>query len=134
VAPPGEQALSEPAWITAIEVFQANDVHVLAEGDDAFTPTPAVSHAILTDNRALERVGRWGRRDAVVQPAYGGRLQVQPPTVDRRTPMPQPGSPSVPTSCSRRKLDGVRRRPIDRQGFGRYGFLGEYAADLPPRY
>src|SRR5919107_2734352 len=39
-------ALSEPAWVTAIEVFQANDVHVLADSDDAFTPTPAVSHAI----------------------------------------------------------------------------------------
>src|SRR2546430_16445846 len=44
-------ALSEPAWVTAIEVFQANGVHVLAAGDAAFTPTPAVPHAILTYNR-----------------------------------------------------------------------------------
>ncbi len=41
-------ALSEPAWSTAIEVFAANGVTALI--DDRFTPTPAVSHAILRHN------------------------------------------------------------------------------------
>ena len=41
-------ALSGPAWRTAIEVLLANDVDVRCEGDDDYTPTPAVSHAILT--------------------------------------------------------------------------------------
>ena len=44
-------ALSYPAYVTAIEVLAANGVTtVLAEGDD-YTPTPVISHAILTTNR-----------------------------------------------------------------------------------
>src|SRR3954452_8417372 len=44
-------ALSEPARITALEVFAANDVTVLIDQADGYTPPPAVSHAILTHNR-----------------------------------------------------------------------------------
>jgi phosphoglucomutase len=124
-------ALSEPAWITAIEVFQANGVHVLADGDEAFTPTPAVSHAILTHNRA--RVS--GLADGVVvtpshNPPSDGGFKYNPPN----------GGPADTDATSwiadranellAAKLDGVRRRPIDRQGLGRYDFLGEYVADL----
>jgi phosphoglucomutase len=43
-------ALSEPAWATALEVLVANDVTVLVDDRDGFTPTPAVSHAILRAN------------------------------------------------------------------------------------
>ncbi len=43
--------LSEPAHTTAIEVFAANQVHVMIHEDAAFTPTPVISHAILTYNR-----------------------------------------------------------------------------------
>ena len=42
--------LSEPAWATAIEVLVANDVTVLVDSGDAYTPTPAVSHAIIRAN------------------------------------------------------------------------------------
>ncbi|WP_433274342.1 phosphoglucomutase (alpha-D-glucose-1,6-bisphosphate-dependent) [Pseudonocardia xinjiangensis] len=125
-------ALSEPAWITAVEVFQANGVHVLADGDDAFTPTPAVSHAILTHNRA--RVS--GLADGVVvtpshNPPADGGFKYNPPN----------GGPADTDATSwiaeranellEAKLAGVARRPIDRQGLGRYDFLGEYVADLP---
>jgi phosphoglucomutase len=124
-------ALSEPAWITAIEVFQANGVHVLADGDEAFTPTPAVSHAILTHNRACVS----GLADGVVvtpshNPPSDGGFKYNPPN----------GGPADTDATSwiadranellAAKLDGVRRRPIDRQGLGRYDFLGEYVADL----
>jgi phosphoglucomutase len=44
-------ALSGPATTSALEVFVANDVAVLVDARDGFTPTPAVSHAILTYNR-----------------------------------------------------------------------------------
>jgi phosphoglucomutase len=44
-------ALSEPAMVSALEVFAANDVTVLIDSRDGYTPTPAVSHAILTYNR-----------------------------------------------------------------------------------
>ncbi|MDV2687546.1 hypothetical protein RYX56_24670, partial [Alkalihalophilus lindianensis] len=44
-------ALSEPAWRTVIEVLAANAIEILVDSRDGFTPTPAVSHAILTHNR-----------------------------------------------------------------------------------
>ena len=44
-------ALSEPAKVTALEVFAANEVTVLIDSADGYTPTPAVSHAILAHNR-----------------------------------------------------------------------------------
>ncbi|WP_409485202.1 phosphoglucomutase (alpha-D-glucose-1,6-bisphosphate-dependent) [Arsenicicoccus dermatophilus] len=43
--------LSEPAWASAIEVLVANHVHVLVDAEDRYTPTPAVSHAILRANK-----------------------------------------------------------------------------------
>src|SRR6478609_6854635 len=43
-------ALSEPAWASALEVLAANDVIVLVDDRDGFTPTPAVSHAIIRAN------------------------------------------------------------------------------------
>ena len=47
-------ALSEPALITAIEVFAANDVTVGYQQGFGYTPTPAISHAILGCNRAQD--------------------------------------------------------------------------------
>ncbi len=47
-------ALSEPALATAIEVFAANGVEILLQPGGGFTPTPAVSHAILRHNRGRE--------------------------------------------------------------------------------
>ena len=44
-------ALSLPAWRTAIEVLVANGVAVFAEREDEYTPTPAVSRAIIRYNR-----------------------------------------------------------------------------------
>ena len=44
-------ALSEPAMVSALEVFAANDVTVLIDSRDGYTPTPALSHAILNYNR-----------------------------------------------------------------------------------
>ncbi|MEX0661574.1 MAG: phosphoglucomutase (alpha-D-glucose-1,6-bisphosphate-dependent) [Balneolaceae bacterium] len=67
-------ALSEPAMITAIEVFAANDVEIRYQTDFGYTPTPAVSHAILTWNRS----GKSELADGVVitpshnPPADGG--------------------------------------------------------------
>ncbi|NDL62736.1 phosphoglucomutase (alpha-D-glucose-1,6-bisphosphate-dependent) [Acerihabitans arboris] len=45
-------ALSEPAFISVLEVLSANGVEVIVQQDNGFTPTPAVSNAILTHNRA----------------------------------------------------------------------------------
>ncbi|HEY9467200.1 MAG TPA: hypothetical protein VIR54_29110, partial [Vicinamibacterales bacterium] len=43
-------ALSEPAYQTALEVLSANDVEVMIDSDEGYTPTPAISHAILAHN------------------------------------------------------------------------------------
>jgi phosphoglucomutase len=45
-------ALSGPAQRTALEVLAANDVETIIQRDDAFTPTPVISHAILVHNRS----------------------------------------------------------------------------------
>jgi phosphoglucomutase len=73
-------ALSEPAMRTAIEVLAANDVEVMVDAAGGFTPTPTISHAILTHNR--------GRRERladgiVVTPSHNppadGGFKYNPP-------------------------------------------------------
>ena len=56
------QALSGPAQRTALEVLAANGVETLIQREDGFTPTPAVSHAILTYNRGQSQ----GLADGIV--------------------------------------------------------------------
>jgi phosphoglucomutase len=73
-------ALSEPALITAIEVFAANGVEIRIQKDDGYTPTPVISHAILTTNRAHKQ----GRADGVVitpshNPPGDGGFKYNPP-------------------------------------------------------
>jgi len=73
--------LSEPAWTTALEVLAANDVQVLVDADDRFTPTPAVSHAILRHNRG----GGRGTADGIVvtpshNPPDDGGFKYNPPS------------------------------------------------------
>jgi phosphoglucomutase len=72
--------LSEPAFITALEVFAANDVAVRVDAADRYTPTPAVSHAILTHNAS----GQGGQADGVVvtpshNPPSDGGFKYNPP-------------------------------------------------------
>ncbi|MFC7099244.1 phosphoglucomutase [Nonomuraea rubra] len=73
-------ALSEPARVSALEVFAANDVAVLIDSRDGYTPTPAVSHAILRHNRGR----RSGLADGVVvtpshNPPGDGGFKYNPP-------------------------------------------------------
>ena len=72
-------ALSGPATATALEVLAANGVTVMLDSADGYTPTPAVSHAILKANRKrTSQAGRRHRRHPEPQPAPGRRFQVQP--------------------------------------------------------
>lgn len=62
-------ALSLPAWKTAIEVLVANGVTVCIDSRDDFTPTPVISQAILTHNRAADGTQRFegsGLADGIV--------------------------------------------------------------------
>jgi len=72
-------ALSEPAFRTAMEVLVANGADVVAE-DHGFTPTPVISHAILTANRGRRR----GLADGIVvtpshNPPEDGGFKYNPP-------------------------------------------------------
>ncbi|GAA2571116.1 phosphoglucomutase (alpha-D-glucose-1,6-bisphosphate-dependent) [Pseudonocardia hydrocarbonoxydans] len=125
-------ALSEPAWVTAVEVFTANGVHVMADADDGFTPTPAVSHAILTHNRAAVS----GLADGVVvtpshNPPADGGFKYNPPHGGPADSDATRWIADRANDLLRAKLDGVRRRPLDRDAIGRYDFLGAYVEDLP---
>ncbi len=79
-------ALSEPATRTALVVLVANGVDVRVDADDGFTPTPAVSHAIVVENRVGAGGGRAGGRHAdgiVVTPSHNppddGGFKYNPP-------------------------------------------------------
>ncbi|MBT8047293.1 MAG: alpha-D-glucose phosphate-specific phosphoglucomutase [Xanthomonadales bacterium] len=74
-------ALSEPALISAVEVFAANGVEVMIDADYGYTPTPVISHAILCHNR--ENPGR--QADGVVitpshNPPSDGGFKYNPPS------------------------------------------------------
>jgi phosphoglucomutase len=73
-------ALSEPAWRTALEVLAARDVRVAVDSADGYTPTPAVSHAILVANRRRSD----GLADGIVvtpshNPPEDGGFKYNPP-------------------------------------------------------
>jgi phosphoglucomutase len=73
-------ALSQPAFKTALEVLAANNVEVMVDADDGYTPTPVISHAVLTYNRGRTT----GQADGIVitpshnPPKYGG-FKYNPP-------------------------------------------------------
>jgi phosphoglucomutase len=74
-------ALSEPALISAVEVFAANGVEVVIDADTGYTPTPVISHAILCHNRE----GKGGQADGVVitpshNPPADGGFKYNPPS------------------------------------------------------
>ncbi|MFE2416216.1 phosphoglucomutase (alpha-D-glucose-1,6-bisphosphate-dependent) [Streptomyces hokutonensis] len=129
-------ALSEPAQVTALEVFAANEVTVLIDSADGYTPTPAVSHAILTHNRGRTS----GLADGVVvtpshNPPADGGFKYNPPNGG-------PAGSEITSWIQDRAneiiaggMKDVRRVPYTRAlaapGTGRYDFLGTYVADLP---
>ena len=126
--------LSEPAWTTACEVLAANDVAVCVDSADRYTPTPAVSHAILTYNRGRGT----GLADGIVvtpshNPPRDGGFKYNPPN----------GGPADTDATSviaqraneilRGGLAEVKRVPIARalQHMQRHDYLDAYVSDLP---
>ena len=74
-------ALSGPAFMTALEVLAANGVETMIDDKDGYTPTPAISHAILTHNRGRTS----GLADGIVitpshNPPEDGGFKYNPPT------------------------------------------------------
>jgi phosphoglucomutase len=129
-------ALSEPATQDALGVFAANGCRVLIDERDGYTPTPALSHAIISYNLGRES----GFADGVVvtpshNPPDDGGFKYNPPSGG-------PADSDVTRWIQNRAnelmaggLREVRRVPYERaraaESTGRYDFLGRYVDDLP---
>jgi phosphoglucomutase len=128
-------ALSEPAQMTAIEVFAANGVDVRYQAGMGFTPTPVISHAILTYNRGLTT----GLADGVVitpshNPPGDGGYKYNPPSGG-------PAGPEITNAVQARAnailaagLKDVRRIPVERalklETTRSYDYVTPYVNDL----
>ena len=128
-------ALSEPALSTAIEVFAANEVEIMIQAGKGYTPTPVISHAILTYNQGRAT----GLSDGVVitpshNPPDDGGFKYNPPS----------GGPAGPEITNiiqdranmilARGLAEVKRLPL-RQALAtetskEYDYIGPYVSDL----
>jgi len=129
-------ALSEPAKVTALEVLAANGVTVLLDSADGYTPTPAVSHAILTHNRRSPSA----RADGIVvtpshNPPADGGFKYNPPNGGPAGSEATGWIQDRANALIRTGLTGVHRVPYARalaaETTGRYDFLGRYVEDLP---
>src|ERR1700733_1380382 len=128
-------ALSEPAQVSALEVLAANGVNVLVDARGGYTPTPAVSRAILARNAG----GSGPRADGIVvtpshNPPPDGGVKYNPPDGG-------PAGTDITSQIQDRAneplaagLKGVRRIPYARAAAadttGRFDFLGSYVSAL----
>jgi phosphoglucomutase len=129
-------ALSEPAFATALEVLAANDIEVMVDDGLAYTPTPALSHAILTYNAANR--GRPQSDGIVITPSHNppedGGFKYNPPN----------GGPADTTATKwienraneliAGKLAGVRRvaytQALNASTTHRHDYITAYVEDL----
>ncbi len=123
-------ALSEPAQATALEVLAANGVQVMIAPNGEYTPTPAVSHAILKYNRGRKT----GLADGIVvtpshNPPEDGGFKYNPP---HGGPADSTITKFVETRANQlleSSLNGVKRA-LKPSTTRTHDYLGEYVADL----
>ena len=132
-------ALSVPACASALEVLAANGVHVMLAMNDEFTPTPAVSHAILRHNSGRLTPNDTSLADGVVvtpshNPPRDGGFKYNPP---HGGPAGQEITGWIEAEANRlleARLDGVKRMPRTRalqaETTHRHDFLSAYVGDL----
>ncbi|CDP84115.1 MULTISPECIES: phosphoglucomutase (alpha-D-glucose-1,6-bisphosphate-dependent) [Mycolicibacterium] len=126
-------ALSEPAWASALEVLAANDVVAMIDSADRYTPTPAVSHAILTFNSGRDADLADG---IVVTPSHNpprdGGFKYNPPNGG---PADTDATGWIAKRANDILRDGfkdVKRMPLARalQTAQRHDYLDAYVSDL----
>ncbi|HET8614321.1 MAG TPA: phosphoglucomutase (alpha-D-glucose-1,6-bisphosphate-dependent) [Actinomycetales bacterium] len=131
-------ALSEPAWVSALEVLAGNDVTVLVDSADRYTPTPAVSHAILRQNGG--RTTGSGLADGIVvtpshNPPSDGGFKYNPPHGGPAGTEATSWIADRANSLLENGLKGVRRQSAHRARSGGttspYDFMTTYVEDLP---
>ena len=127
-------ALSEPAARTTLEVLAANDVAVHIAANDEYTPTPVVSHAILTYNRGRKA----GLADGIVvtpshNPPEDGGFKYNPP---HGGPAGTDVTGAIETRANELLADltAIKRMPYQKAlrspAVHRHDFLNAYVADL----
>ncbi|CDO10408.1 alpha-D-glucose phosphate-specific phosphoglucomutase [Mycolicibacterium cosmeticum] len=127
-------ALSEPAWASALEVLAANDVVAMIDTADRYTPTPAISHAILTFNRGREGDLADG---IVVTPSHNpprdGGFKYNPPNGGPADTDATGWIAKRANEILRDGLKDVKRVPLARalQSAQRHDYLNAYVEDLP---
>ncbi|MDT7758986.1 MAG: phosphoglucomutase [Mycobacterium sp.] len=127
-------ALSEPAWASALEVLAANDVVAIIDGADRFTPTPAVSHAILAFNRGRDSDLADG---IVVTPSHNpprdGGFKYNPPNGGPADTDATGVIAKRANEILRGGLADVKRIPLARavQLAQRHDYMNAYVEDLP---
>lgn len=129
-------ALSDPAFRTAIEVFVANGVTTFIDCRDDFTPTPAISHAILKYNARRPR----GSADGVIlspshNPPEDGGIKYNPPHGGPAEPEVTGAIERLANTLLEADLRDVRRMPYERARATElvrgYDYRTAYVADLP---
>jgi phosphoglucomutase len=126
--------LSEPAWASAVEVLAANDVTAMIDAADRYTPTPAISHAILNYNRNRAD----GLADGIVvtpshNPPKDGGFKYNPP---HGGPADSDVTAAIAGRANEILRDGcsaVKRIPLARalRTTWRHDYLDAYVDDLP---
>ena len=128
-------ALSEPALASALEVLAANDVDVMLAEGTPYTPTPAVSHAILVHNRARKS----GLADGIVitpshNPPDDGGFKYDPPHGGPADSRVTSWIESKANAFIERRLEGVQRvlftKALNAPTTHKHDFLSVYVGDL----
>ena len=128
-------ALSVPALASALEVLAANGVEVMSAEDDEYTPTPAVSHAILTYNRGRKT----GLADGIVitpshNPPHNGGFKYNPPNGGPADNDVTGWIEARANAFLESSLQGVKRIPYEKAQRAatthRHDFLNAYVSDL----
>lgn len=128
-------ALSEPAFASALEVLAANGVEVMVDCHAGYTPTPVISHAILTYNRGR----RTGLADGIVitpshNPPEDGGFKYNPPHGGPADTLVTRWIEDQANALLADGLRGVARLPCDRARNAatthRHDYVGTYVEDL----
>ena len=128
--------LSEPAWVSALEVLAANDVEIRIDSRDGYTPTPALSHAILAYNRG--RTG--GLADGIVvtpshNPPTDGGFKYNPPDGGPASSEATGWIQDRANALIAAGMAGVKRislaTALALDSTSTYDFLDAYSRDLP---
>ena len=128
-------ALSDPAFVTVLEVLAANGVEVMIDQDNGFTPTPVISHAILSYNRGRTS----GLADGIVitpshNPPEDGGIKYNPPNGGPADTDVTKWIEDRANTLLTNKLQGCNRLPIEqaRQATTthRHDYIQAYVRDL----